>query len=169
MAQCLCEEVVARSFSDNELRDETMRVPIVLSILFLASMVAVVAGYYNFDNDLSLFFFFVPKILHEIPVIRAAFAMTLLCPIGILFCFWESRGRKQVFLNELIAVQAFTPFVVIFTLLPSEQAKPVWASLNINTMWMLFWLSNSVATRALHDWFWERGHTKVTEEPTDLR
>jgi hypothetical protein len=97
--------------------------------LFAVSNLAIVAGYYNTSLGISLVA--VKWVYESIPVFKASIALTLLLPLNTALAFFTSRGRYEVYTQELIALNIITPILVIFVILPGEIEKPAHLQLNL--------------------------------------
>ena len=131
------------------------RIVLILLVLFLLSMLAVIAGYYN-----TLVGFDMPAVkwvFEGVPIIRASVVLTLACPVYLLLAFFTSRGNYELYKNELIGYSIVVPMVLVLIILPGETSKPDHLQLNYKSMLFLACASQYVATRFLQKTFWLLG------------
>lgn len=132
-----------------------MKACLVLVALFAASVVAVVAGYYNPVFGISVLP--VKRVLREVPVFFSAFVLTLLCPIILLVSFWSARGDLATYRGAVLGWSFIAPMPVVLLLLPGEQTTPEGTSLNSSVLLLLVCASQMAAARMLREWFWKKG------------
>jgi hypothetical protein len=137
---------------------DALKVPIVLGALFSANVAGIVIGYYNFSlpPDPTI----VGWIFRDIPVLSAATILTLGCLFVLFAAYWLGRGSRKVYAGVVMAWGYIAPFLIVLTLLPGDQEKPNWASLNLYAMFAVLCIANVVSCYLLQNWIWFRGDTQ---------
>jgi hypothetical protein len=134
-----------------------MKFSLVMLGLFTAAMFSIAVSCYPWVGGLSLFLSFATLLLRESQTLQAAISLTFLCPVGAWYCFWSSKGKEKSYREELMAVSAIAPFLVVFVFLPSAKSSPSWVSINWEMAVILLWASNAIASTLIRDWIWMRG------------
>ena len=128
--------------------------------LFLASNIAIVAGYYNTSLGLSLDA--IRWVYEGVPVVLGSFLLTALLPINIVFAFFTSRGNYRMYTSELMTLSFITPFLVILSVLPGELEKPSHLQLNLFVLVVIAVGSHLLFSHMLADRAWQYGGREVS-------
>jgi hypothetical protein len=132
-----------------------MKPVLVLVLLFLASAVAIVAGYSELDQlfDASNW----SRVVRAVPVLSTALIVAGGTLVVLLLAFWLCRGSRATYENAVLGYSYFAPFIIVLVFLPGAQSKPDWTPLNHGTMLTLLVIAQVASTYSLRSWFWSRG------------
>jgi len=133
-----------------------IRLAIILLLLFIASAASIMVGYYSLNLGLSTWWF--KGVLRQVPVLRSAFAFTLLCPFTLLAAFWISQRSEGMYRNTVAGWSYIFPFLLGLFLLPGVQEGALFTPHNYYLQSVLLTVANISACLALRGWFWQRGN-----------
>jgi len=128
---------------------------LVFTLLFLASVAAIVVGYSEVDElfDASNW----NRVIKAIPVLSTALVVTSSTLGVLLLAYWLCRGDRRIYENAVLGYSYIAPFIIGLVFLPGAQSKPDWAPLNHERMFVLLVVAQVASTYALRSWFWLRG------------
>lgn len=141
------------------LKQRCQKIVLTLLMLFLSSLLAIIAGYYNTLVGLDMAA--VKWVFEGVPVFRASIVLTLSCPVYLLIAFYFSRGNYEYYKSELIGFSIIIPIILVLVLLPGETSKPDHLQLNYKSMLFLVCASQYLATKFIQDAVWVVGGRKI--------
>lgn len=134
---------------------------IVLALLFVASNVAIVSGYYNTSYWPDMLG--VALVYEHVPVLAASAALSAFQPVNLLIAFHSSRGDYSTYRTSLLVGNWVGPMLLMLVVLPGAIAIPDVLGFNVLTMISLATAAQFAACAFVRDRVWLRGGRLLPE------
>lgn len=130
---------------------------VILIILFIWTVFVLLMSYINWNigvkNSLNIIF-------QNIPILKAAFILTISLPIYLLFAFYTSKQFHNMYSESVVGLSILVPICVFILVLPGKLATPELLNFRSGVNIFLVVLGHYLASQYIKDTFWLQGGGK---------